>query len=111
MSRSRVTLATMDAAAIERQEASPLMMERCGREISESMRASSRRACGAVDNWAIAARIAYLGGCRIFRSSVHGTEPKQTANRTGCGIMTAYRGFHASGQNCLQSRQRAQKDK
>ena len=104
MNRSRVTLAMIDAAAMERQRLSPLMIERCGRGISGKSNASSRSACGGSESWARAERMAYLVACRILRSSISSTGPMPTLTATACCMITSNWHSRTAAVICLESR-------
>ena len=104
MSRSRVTLATIDAAAMERQRSSPLMIERCGRDKRGKISASISSACTGTESCAMAAYIACFVACRILRSSINSTEPIPTLVARACSMITSYRRSRACAVICLESR-------
>jgi hypothetical protein len=73
MMRSRVTLAMIEAAAIDRHFASPLTIERAGTQSLGVLLPSTRTSLGFTDSWATASAIAHIVACRMLSRSMRAT--------------------------------------
>ncbi len=104
MRRSRVTLANMDAAAIDFTNRSPLMMPRCGTSSPGIVQASTNRWSGCSASASTARRIANSPAWRIFNVEISSTDAEPTPQAIARSWMSGNNSSRAAGESNLLSR-------